>query len=268
MMNLQINKEHFTIIAGPCAAESKELCLEIAKEMNAMCNRYNFQYVFKASYKKANRSSGISYRGPGLKKGLQFLSAVKEELGIPILTDVHCQTEIKRVAQVADILQIPAFLCRQTELIEASANTGKIINIKKGQFLAPEDMKLAMQKVFNTGNDKVLITERGTCFGYHNLVVDFRGLQIMDGYNIPIIFDVTHSIQRPSSGGEQTGGNPEFIETLTRAAVATGHLSGLFIETHPEPKKAKSDALSMLPLSQMDGLLRKIKIILECVRKL
>jgi 2-dehydro-3-deoxyphosphooctonate aldolase (KDO 8-P synthase) len=261
-MKLTISKtSQFTIIAGPCAIESEEICRQVAEELLRICKKFEFQYVFKSSYKKANRTSGESFRGVGIKKGLQILKKVKEELGIPILTDVHETKEIMPVNEVADIIQIPAFLSRQTELIEESAKTGKLINIKKGQFMSPQEAILAANKAYAVGNKDVLITERGTFFGYHNLVVDFRTFHILDEAGIPVIYDVTHSLQLPGAN-KISAGTPEFANCMSRAAAATGHLSGLFLEAHPQPEEAKSDALSMLPLSKIEPLLESIYKIL------
>lgn len=261
-MKLAINKSsRFTIIAGPCAIESEEICLRVAEELLRLCRKFQFQYVFKSSYKKANRTSGESFRGPGMEKGLQILKKVKAEFGVPVLTDVHETKEVMAVNEVADIIQIPAFLSRQTELIEESAKTGKFINIKKGQFMSPQEAIFAAKKAYAVGNKDVLITERGTFFGYHNLVVDFRTFHIIDKAGIPVIYDVTHSLQLPGAN-KISAGTPEFAHCMARAAVATGHLSGLFFETHPHPEEAKSDALSMLPLPQIEPLLESINKIL------
>ncbi|MBC8527376.1 MAG: 3-deoxy-8-phosphooctulonate synthase [Candidatus Cloacimonetes bacterium] len=261
--SLAINKNtKFTIISGPCAIESEETCFEVAEKCQQLCKQFDFQYVFKASYKKANRTSGKSFRGVGIEKGLEILNKVKDNYNVTILTDVHSVDEIKPVSRIVDILQIPAFLSRQTELIEVTAKTGKIVNIKKGQFMSPNEIKLAVEKVYDVGNKNVIVTERGTFFGYNNLVVDFRNFQIIDGFGIPVVYDVTHSLQMPASGNI-SGGNPEFVLSMSKAAVATGHISGLFVETHPNPKEAKSDALSMIPLSQMEELLGEIRNLLE-----
>ncbi|MCK4357262.1 MAG: 3-deoxy-8-phosphooctulonate synthase [Candidatus Cloacimonetes bacterium] len=261
--SLAINKNtKFTIIAGPCAIESEAICFEVAEKCLQLCTKFDFQYVFKASYKKANRTSGKSFRGVGIDAGLKILDKVKKNYNVPILTDVHSVNEVKSVSQVVDILQIPAFLSRQTELIEVTAKTGKMINIKKGQFMSPNEIKLAVEKAYDIGNRNIIVTERGTFFGYNNLVVDFRNFQIIDGFGIPVIYDVTHSLQRPASS-EISGGSPEFVLSMSKAAVATGHISGLFVETHPNPKEAKSDALSMIPLSQMEELLGEIKKVLR-----
>ncbi|MEA2104428.1 MAG: 3-deoxy-8-phosphooctulonate synthase [Candidatus Cloacimonadota bacterium] len=262
---MKINKNSkFTIIAGPCAIESLETCLHIAKECKLLCDKFDFHYIFKASYKKANRTSGKSFRGVGLQTGLSILQKVKEKFSLPILTDVHEVCEVEAVSKIADIIQIPAFLSRQTELIEAVAKTGKWVNIKKGQFMSPNEIRFAYQKAIDRGNSHVFVTERGNSFGYNNLVVDFRNFQIIAEMGIPIIYDVTHSLQRPSLGNI-SGGNPELVPSMTRAAVATGNLSGLFIETHPQPNAAKSDAKSMLPLDQMNNLLKSVKNILQVI---
>ena len=260
---MKINKNtKFTIIAGPCAIETEEICFEVAEKCFQLCKRFGFQYVFKASYKKANRTSGKSFRGVGIERGIKILSNVKNYFKIPILTDVHSVGEVESVSKVVDIIQIPAFLSRQTELIEAVAKTGKMVNIKKGQFMSPNEIKLAVEKVYDVGNRNVFVTERGTFFGYNNLVVDFRNFQIIDGFGIPVIYDVTHSLQRPAEG-KISGGSPEFVLSMSKAAVATGHLSGLFVETHPNPREAKSDALSMIPLGEMEKLLEAIRKVLE-----
>ncbi len=259
---MYINKNtQFTIIAGPCAIETEEVCFQIAEECKKVCEKFGFQYIFKASYKKANRTSGKSFRGVGISKGLEILDKLKMQFSLPIITDVHETGEIASVAKVADVLQIPAFLSRQTELIEAAAKTGKWINIKKGQFMSPNEIKLAYEKAIDCRNEKIFITERGSSFGYNNLVVDFRNFQIIADWEIPVIYDVTHSLQLPAIS-KTSGGNPEFIFTLSKAAVATGKLSGLFVETHPKPAQAKSDAKSMLPLNKMNELVETIHRIL------
>jgi len=256
------NKMKFTIIAGPCAIETKEDCFLIAETCKSLCEKYDFPYIFKASYKKANRTASNSFRGVGLEKGLRILAEIKEKFSLPVLTDIHETKEVKETAEVADILQIPAFLSRQTELIEAAAQTGRIVNIKKAQFMSAKGAKHAYDKAVNAGASKVYITERGTFFGYNDLVVDFRNFKLLDSWDIPVIYDVTHSLQRPSID-ETSGGSPEFVMTMTSAAVATGHLSGLFIETHPEPSRAMSDARSMLPLKELERVLQRIRKLLD-----
>ncbi len=255
--------KNFFLIAGPCVIEEESIMLAIAEALKELCARKAIPLVFKASYKKANRSSVNSFSGPGMEEGLKLLSKIKQDFEVPILTDVHECVEVASVAEVCDILQIPAFLSRQTDLITAAAATGKTINIKKGQFMAPEDMQLAAEKASSTGNKQILLTERGTTFGYHNLVVDFRSFIIMSQFGYPVVYDVTHSLQRPSLGNF-SGGNPEFALPLAKAAIATGQVKGLFIETHPEPHKAKSDAASMLPLAEMEFLIQScLQVITE-----
>lgn len=242
------------LIAGPCVVEDESTMFRTAEYLKELCYRKQIPLVFKSSYRKANRSSIASPSGPGTIQGLEILNKIKHRLELPILSDVHECAEIAEAADVCDILQIPAFLSRQTELIKAAANSGAIVNIKKGQFMAPEDMQAAAAKACSTGNNQVMLCERGTSFGYHNLVVDFRGFAIMQAMGYPVVYDVTHSLQRPSQG-QTSGGNPEYATMMAKAAVATGMLKGLFIETHPEPAKALSDAASMLPLNNMEALL-------------
>jgi 2-dehydro-3-deoxyphosphooctonate aldolase (KDO 8-P synthase) len=248
----------FAVIAGPCVIESEELCLEIAEKVRDLTRDLGIPYIFKASFDKANRTSGSSFRGPGLKKGLEILAKVKETIGVPVLTDVHEIGQIAEAAKVVDILQIPAFLCRQTDLIIAAAETGKPINVKKGQFLAPWDMKNVVSKVEETGNHNLLLTERGTSFGYNTLIVDMCTFPIMRALGYPVVFDATHSVQRPGGQGNSSGGAREFIPDLVRAGVAVG-VDALFLEVHPEPEKAMSDAASMLKLSDLRGMLSVAK---------
>lgn len=245
------------LIAGPCVIESEKLILSTAGKILKLCQKYGLPLIFKSSYKKANRTSLRSFTGLGMKKGLAILKKVKKELDVPVLTDVHGVEEVKPAAEAADILQIPAFLSRQTDLIVAAAKTGRAINLKKGQFLAPEDMRPAVEKAASTGNRKILLTERGSSFGYHNLVVDFRSLLIMREFGYPVVFDATHSVQLPGGNSRTSGGQPEFIIPLAKAAVAVG-IDALFVETHPNPSKALSDADSQLPLSQLDSLLSQV----------
>ncbi len=251
------NAKQFVLIAGPCVVESAEITFRTAEEIKRVADELNIPFVFKSSYKKANRTSINSFTGLPTEEALQILSGVKEKLNIPVLTDVHTVEEIKDAAEVADVLQIPAFLCRQTDLLIAAGETGKIINVKKGQFLAPEDMKYVAEKIESTGNNNILLTERGTTFGYHNLVVDMRSIEIMKELGYPVVMDATHSVQMPSSGNV-TGGNPKFIMPLAKAAVSLG-IAALFLEVHPEPAKALSDAASQLPLSNLKELLRIVK---------
>ena len=244
----------FFLIAGPCVIESRDMVLEIAETLKEITSKRDIRLIFKASYKKANRTSVDSFVGYGMEEGLDILREVKEKYDLPILTDIHEVSDAEPVAQVADVLQIPAFLCRQTDLLLAAGKTGKIVNIKKGQFLAPENMKEVAEKVLSAGNSQIMLTERGTSFGYNELIVDFRSFAIMHNLGFPVIYDVTHSMQKPSSG-KTTGGTPEFTQMMAKAAIATGKVDGLFIETHPNPKQARSDASTMLPLAGMPKLL-------------
>jgi len=254
LYNTLLQAKRFFLIAGPCVVENEALMLRTAEFLQELCSKKGIPLVFKASYRKANRSSADSATGPGAVEGLKLLRRIKEQFELPIISDVHECEELNAAAQVCDILQIPAFLSRQTELIAGAARTGCIVNIKKGQFMAPEDMQAAAQKATTTGNTMILLTERGSSFGYHNLVVDFRGFAIMHGFGYPVIYDVTHSLQRPSVGST-SGGNPESAAMMARPAIATGMVKGLFIETHPNPQKALSDAASMLPMNQLETLL-------------
>ena len=242
------------LIAGPCALEGEALALDVAREVGRITERLSLPFIFKSSYLKDNRLSPGSYAGPGLEEGLRILSLVRETIGVPVLSDVHCREEVKRAADVLDAIQIPGFLCRQTRLLEEVARTGKPINIKKGQFLAPEDMGRIAAKAEAAGNENVVLTERGTSFGYHNLVVDMRSIPIMRGLGFPVVFDATHSVQLPGAASGVSGGQPEFVPALVRAAVAAG-CDALFIETHPDPANALSDAQSMVPLSALEGVL-------------
>ena len=255
----------FTLISGPCVIESKDLLFEVASEVKKITESLGIRYIFKASFDKANRSSTNSFRGIGIKKGLEMLAEVKTKYQLEILTDVHESSQVEKVSEIVDVIQIPAFLCRQTDLILASstqiANTNKSINIKKGQFLAPWDMKQVINKVEDAGlnkeSNRLWITERGTSFGYNNLVVDFRGLEQLKSLGCPVIFDATHSVQQPGGRGQTSGGQREFVAPLARAAVAVG-VNGLFIETHPDPDKALSDGPNMVPLSSLNNLLKEL----------
>ena len=255
----KIAQGEFFLIAGPCVIENEDICLRVAETVSNLASRYGIPYVFKSSYRKANRLSAKSYTGPGFDNGLAVLQKVKDQFKLPILTDVHETIEIESVAQVADILQIPAFLCRQTDLVVTAAETGKWVNIKKGQFLAPEDMAKIAAKA---NSKKVMLTERGTTFGYRNLVVDFRSLLIMKETGFPVVFDATHSLQLPGGGGAVSTGQPQYIIPFARAAMAVG-IDGLFVETHPKPDEARSDAGAMLPLEKMDELLQAIMRVKE-----
>ncbi|MBR6057277.1 MAG: 3-deoxy-8-phosphooctulonate synthase [Victivallales bacterium] len=255
------------ILAGPCVAESLDICRAIAEQAMTACQKLNLPYVFKASFDKANRTSINSFRGNGIEKGLEILAAVKREFGCPVVTDVHEPEQCAIAAEVVDILQIPAFLCRQTDLLLAAAKTGKPVNVKKGQFLAPEDMKQIVGKITSMGNERIMLTERGASFGYHRLVVDMPGLVIMKNLGKPVIFDATHSVQLPGGQGTSSGGNREFVAPLARAAAAVG-IDGLFLETHPEPEKALSDGANSLPTAQLYNLLSIVKDIHGLVKKM
>jgi len=250
------------VVAGPCVVESPQLCLDVASRMKAICASLGLPYVFKASFDKANRTSLASFRGVGLEDGLAALRSVKERVGVPVLTDIHLPEQAGRVAQVVDVLQIPAFLCRQTDLLVAAARTGRPVNIKKGQFMAPEDMARAAEKVSSTGNSRIILCERGTSFGYHDLVVDMRSIVRMKAIGYPVLFDATHSAQRPSARGTESGGERDMVAALAAAAVAAG-ADGVFIETHPDPDKALSDSATMLPLDSIPELLKRLKAIAE-----
>lgn len=260
------NLSNFLLISGPCVVETRSIAFRTCEKLKEITEKLKIPFIYKSSYIKANRTSSDSFRTIGIEKSLQILSDIKKEFGVPILTDIHSEIEVEIAAEVADVLQIPAFLSRQTELLEAAGESGRIVNIKKGQFLAPEDMKYQAEKVAATGNRKIFLTERGTTFGYNNLVVDMRGLVIMRRFGYPVIFDATHSIQMPSKENGVSGGSPEFIPSLARAAAAVG-VDGFFIETHPEPKKALSDASSMIKLDKMEGLLKQLKEIFNISKK-
>lgn len=254
------------LIAGPCVAESLELCLEVATFLKKLTAKLDIDYVFKASFDKANRSSGSSFRGKGLDEGLGILGEVKKRLDVPVLTDIHEASQAAPSAAVADILQIPAFLCRQTDLLIEAGRQGKPVNIKKGQFMAPEDMKGAVEKVRSTGNQKIMLTERGSSFGYHNLVVDMRSLVIMRSLGVPVVFDATHSVQLPGGLGHSSGGQREFVAPLARAAAAVG-VDGIFLEVHPRPDKALSDGPNSLPFDMAEEILTTIRDIHDLGRK-
>lgn len=249
--------DRLVLFSGPCAAESYDLCMETGTRVKMICQQLGIDYVFKSSFDKANRTSAGSYRGPSKDDGLEILSLVKKDLQVPLVTDVHESHQCNEVAEVVDILQIPAFLCRQTDLLKAAARTGKAVKIKKGQFMAPEDMKYAVDKVKAEGNENVFLTERGVSFGYHTLVVDMRSLPVMRQYS-PVIFDVTHSVQQPGGQGGSSGGQREFAPFLARAAASVG-VDGFFIETHPNPAKALSDGPNMIPLHEMEAFLTVLK---------
>lgn len=264
--NFSIDTGSLFLIAGPCVIESAAATLEIAFALKEYARELDLPLIFKASYDKANRTSLSSYRGPGLEKGLEILARVKAEVGLPVLSDVHEVAQVAPAARVLDVLQIPAFLCRQTDLLVAAAKTGKVVNIKKGQFLAPWDMQPAVEKVRAAGNDQIILTERGASFGYNNLVVDFRSLPIMRSLGCPVVLDVTHSVQLPGGQGTCSGGQREFIAPLARAAVAVG-VDGLFMEVHPDPAQALCDGPNSLPLSEVPALWRELKALHEFIRE-
>jgi 2-dehydro-3-deoxyphosphooctonate aldolase (KDO 8-P synthase) len=255
---------NFFLIAGPCVVEGRDICFSVAESIIKISDKLKIPYIFKASYKKANRTKLDSFAGIGDKKALGILKEIKEKLEVPVLTDIHSVDEAKLAAQYVDVLQIPAFLCRQTELLVAAAKTGKAINIKKGQFMSPESMKYAADKVILSGNNKVMLTERGTMFGYQDLIIDYRGIIEMKRMNLPVVLDITHSLQQPNLRAGVSGGRPELVETIARAGIAIG-VDGLFLETHPEPARAKSDGLSMIELSGLDNLLAKLVKIRACI---
>jgi 3-deoxy-8-phosphooctulonate synthase len=258
---------NFFLLAGPCVIEGEQMALDIAGNVSEICKRLNIPYVFKGSYRKANRSRIDSFTGIGDMEALEILKKVRNTFSIPVVTDIHSAEEAGIAADYVDILQIPAFLCRQTDLLVAAASTGKMINIKKGQFLSPEAMKYAVQKVIDAGNEQVALTERGVTFGYQDLIVDFRGIPEMKKNGCPVILDVTHSLQQPNQTAGVTGGRPDMIETIARCGIAAG-ADGLFMETHPEPSKAKSDGANMLRLDLVSGLLERLTILRETINKI
>lgn len=253
-----VSSQHFFLLAGPCVVESEMMCMKIAERCVGLTEQLNIPYVFKASYRKANRSRIDSFMGLGDEEGLRILEKVKKTFNIPVVTDIHAASEAQMAADAGvDILQIPAFLCRQTDLLLAAAATGKVVNIKKGQFLAPESMKFAAEKVRTAGNPNVMLTDRGTQFGYQDLIIDYRGIPIMRSFNCPVLLDITHSLQQPNQSAGVTGGKPELIETVAKAGIAVG-ADGLFLETHPKPEEAKSDGANMLKLDALPALLEKL----------
>jgi len=258
--------KQLVLIAGPCVIESEELCREVARAMGKLCRKLDVAYVFKASFDKANRTSGKSFRGPGIESGLAVLADIRARFGLPVLTDVHTEEQARLAADAGvDILQIPAFLCRQTDLIQAAVETGKIVNIKKGQFLSPQEMGQVTAKAEAAGGDKLMLTERGTTFGYNNLVSDMRSIPVLRGYGYPVIFDATHSVQQPGGGGDKSSGQREFAPVLARCAIAAG-ADGVFIETHPNPDQALSDGPNMVPLAEMPALVKTLLQVREAVR--
>jgi 2-dehydro-3-deoxyphosphooctonate aldolase (KDO 8-P synthase) len=260
----EYDDQSFFLLAGPCVVESEDLVMEVAERIASITKRLRIPYIFKSSYRKANRTSAQSFTGLGDEKALQILSAVKKRYSLPVVTDIHSPQEAAIAAEHADVLQIPAFLCRQTELLQAAAHTGRIVNVKKGQFVSGEAMRFAVEKIRQAGNNKVMLTERGTTFGYQDLVVDFRNIPAMQAHGVPVIMDVTHSLQQPNLDSGITGGNPGMISTLAKAAIAAG-TDGLFIEAHPNPAAAKSDGANMLKLDRLEALLEELVKIRKAV---
>ncbi len=254
----------FFVIAGPCVIENEKICMETAERIKKSCENASVPFIFKSSFLKANRSSADSYYGPGMERGLEVLKKVKEEFSLPVLTDVHCVEEVDRCADVADVLQIPAFLCRQTPLILRAAGSGLPVNVKKGQFLAPGDVVNIIRKIESAGGNKIIITERGACFGYNNLVVDMRGFPIMREFGYPVAFDATHSVQLPGGRGNRSGGERKFVSALARAAAAAG-CDGLFLEVHPEPDRALCDGPNSIPFAEFEELLFQVKSIIAAL---
>ena len=263
--NFEIGGDKLTIFAGPCAIESYDCMAQVAEKLKKVTQELDINYVFKASYDKANRSTIDGYRGLGIDKGLEYLSRIKSEFEVPIVTDVHLPQDMNRVAEIADVIQIPAFLCRQTDMLVAAAKTGKIVNIKKGQFLAPQQMEALGKKVSDNGNDNILFTERGVTFGYNNLVTDMRSIPIMQMIGYPVVFDATHSVQMPGTNGCATGGDRRWVPVLAKSAIAAG-VNALFFEVHPEPQKALCDGDNMLPLNEAQNLFKICKAIFDIVR--
>lgn len=266
--DFDVGGDRFTVIGGPCVIEDMETCLEVANHLKAVTRELGLNYIFKSSFEKDNRSSASGFKGPGLEDGLRMLAEVKARTGVPVLSDVHCRQDVDRAAKVLDVIQIPAYLSQQTELALAVGHTGRVVNVKKGQFVAPEDMKAVVSKIRSTGNTGIILTERGSCFGYRRLVVDMRALPIMRGLDCPVVFDVTHAVRiygHPSS--DPAGGEPQFVPYLARSAVACG-VDGLFLETHPEPRRALCDSASMLPLSEAHRLLSEVAALDKLVRQL
>lgn len=263
---LKNNRQQFFLLAGPCVIENETMPMEIAKTLKEITDRLNIPFVFKASYRKANRSRLDSFTGIGDEKALKILGEIRQQLNIPVVTDIHEPHEAEMAAKYVDILQIPAFLCRQTELLVAAAKTGKIVNIKKGQFLSAESMKFTVEKVLQSGNENIMLTDRGTFFGYQDLIVDVRSIPTMQENNVPVIMDITHSLQKPNQTTGVSGGDPKMIETIARAAIAVG-ADGIFMETHPNPDQAKSDGKNMLQLSEVEPLLKKLIALKQVVNQ-
>jgi len=263
-INQSYSEKSFFLIAGPCVVESEELLINVAATVSASCKKLGIPFIFKSSYRKANRTSGNSFTGLGDEMALQMLQNTGRKFSLPVVTDIHSPEEAMKAAGYVDVLQIPAFLCRQTDLLVAAAKTGKIVNVKKGQFVSGDAMKFAVDKIKNAGNDKIMLTERGTTFGYQDLVVDYRNIPAMQATGVPVIMDVTHSLQQPNQSSGVTGGNPQLIGTIAKAAIAAG-ADGLFIETHPHPSKALSDGANMLKLDLLEGLLEQLVKIREAI---
>lgn len=263
---LKNNRQQFFLLAGPCVIENETMPMEIAKTLKEITDRLNIPFVFKASYRKANRSRLDSFTGIGDEKALKILGEIRQQLNIPVVTDIHEPHEAEMAAKYVDVLQIPAFLCRQTELLVAAAKTGKIVNIKKGQFLSAESMKFTVEKVLQSGNENIMLTDRGTFFGYQDLIVDVRSIPTMQENNVPVIMDITHSLQKPNQAAGVSGGDPKMIETIARAAIAVG-ADGIFMETHPNPDQAKSDGKNMLQLSEVEPLLKKLIALKQVVNQ-
>ncbi len=261
------SNNNFFLMAGPCVIESEDIILSTAERVAEICSRHKIPLIFKSSYRKANRSRLDSFSGIGDEAALKILAKVKEKFGVPLVTDIHDASEAAMAAEYVDVLQIPAFLCRQTDILIAAAKTGKIVNVKKGQFLAPESMIFAVDKIKQSGNNNIMLTDRGTMFGYQDLIVDYRGIPTMQAMGVPVVMDCTHSLQQPNQTSGVTGGNPQMIETICRAAIAVG-ADGLFIETHPDPAHAKSDGANMLNLSLLDPLMQKLVRLREVVNTL
>jgi 2-dehydro-3-deoxyphosphooctonate aldolase (KDO 8-P synthase) len=261
-----LDTQNFFILAGPCVVESEEICFTIAQEIRRISDKLGIPFVFKGSFKKANRSRLDSFTGIGDVQALEILYKIRETLKVPVVTDIHKEEDAELAARYVDILQIPAFLSRQTDLLVAAAKTGRVVNIKKGQFMAPDAMTFAANKVLQAGNDKIMLTDRGTMFGYQDLIVDYRGLTTMQKTGFPVLLDITHSLQQPNQTSGVTGGQPEMIETIARAAIAVG-VDGLFLETHPDPAKAKSDGANMLRLDLLEGLLTRLVMLRKTVNR-
>ncbi len=261
------SSNNFFLMAGPCVIESEEVIMATAEKVVAICDKLNIPLIFKSSYRKANRSRLDSFSGIGDEKALKILAKVRDAFGVPLVTDIHDASEAAMAAEYVDVLQIPAFLCRQTDILVAAAKTGKIVNVKKGQFLAPESMIFAVNKITQSNNDKIMLTDRGTMFGYHDLIVDYRGIPTMQNLGVPVVMDCTHSLQQPNTTSGVTGGNPQMIETICRAAIAVG-ADGLFIETHPDPAHAKSDGANMLNLALLEPLMVKLTKLRQAVNTL